>query len=71
MTTEQIRAAWSDLSRQAAQMQKGTVTSFGGGAGPSTIWKTVELPTLMSNPSVTKIIIQDSVNTAQTTTIYK
>jgi hypothetical protein len=60
MTTEQIRAAWTDISGDAAASQSGVVTSFGGGAGPQTLWKSVELPSLLQNTKVTKIIIQDA-----------
>lgn len=60
MTTEQISAAWTDISRDAAARQSGLVTSFGGGAGLQTIGKSVELPTLLRNPNVNKIIILDA-----------
>ncbi len=70
MTVAEVRAAWTGISRNAALGQKGTVHAFAGGAGPDTIFRTVELPALMRNPNVKKIVIHDAVNTAKTRVIY-
>jgi hypothetical protein len=61
-----VGAASADFARGAS----GEVTAFAGGSVSGSVWRTVELPTLMQNPNVTKIIIKDAVNTSKTTIIY-
>ncbi len=52
--------AWKDISAQYAAGAKGTVTVVrGANLRPGNVWETAELPALMNNPAVTKIISID------------
>jgi RHS repeat-associated protein len=61
---------WKALAADFARGASGEVNAFTGGARASSVWNTVEKPLLMQNPNVTKIIINDAVNTSKTTIIY-
>lgn len=62
---------WENLSRQFASEASGTVRAWTGGASPSSVWSRIEKPTLMLNPNVNKIIIQDATQPWKTKIIYK
>jgi hypothetical protein len=52
--------AWEDASRAFAQGARGTVrVVLGDSVKPSSVWTTVERPTLEANPNVTRIIRVD------------
>jgi len=70
VTFAQNPEAWINASREFAAQASGEVNAFVGGARANSIWKTVELPTLMQNNSVTKIIIQDATRPEVTRIIY-
>jgi RHS repeat-associated protein len=70
VTFAQNPEAWINASRGFAAQASGEVNAFAGGARANSIWKTVELPTLMQNNSVTKIIIQDATRPEVTRIIY-
>jgi len=57
-----IVEAWKKLSREYAQNASGIVRAVvGKSVRPDSLWKTVELPTLLKNSKVTKIITIDPV----------
>jgi len=62
---------WENLSRQFASEASGTVRAWTGGASPTSVWSKIEKPTLMLNPNVNKIIIQDATQPWKTKIIYK
>jgi len=52
--------AWETLSREYAKNASGTVRAvIGESTRPGSVWENIELPELMKNPKVTKIIIID------------
>ena len=62
---------WENLSRQFAREASGTVNAWTGGASPTSVWSRIEKPTLMLNPNVNKIIINDATQPWKTKIIYK
>jgi hypothetical protein len=51
---------WSEVSRIYASNVEGEVHAVvGANLRPGNIWETVELPRLMDNPSVTRIVVID------------
>ena len=62
--------AWIKASSEFAAQASGEVHAFAGGARANSIWNTVELPTLMQNTKVTKIIIRDANRPEVTRIIY-
>jgi hypothetical protein len=70
MTIPEIRAAWSQLSLEYARSAVGEVHAFTGGAAIDSVWKTVELPALLKNPKVKKIIIHDATRPESVRIIY-
>jgi RHS repeat-associated protein len=62
---------WEVLSEQFAIQARGTVNAWTGGAAPLSIWNRVELPTLLRNPEVRRIIIHDATQPWRTEIIYK
>jgi RHS repeat-associated protein len=62
---------WDDLSEQFASQAKGTVRAWTGGASPMSVWKRIELPALLRNPEVKKILIHDAEQPWRTKIIYK
>jgi hypothetical protein len=62
---------WSDVSGIFAENVRGEVRAvIGSSLRPGSVWETVELPRLMDNPSVTRIIIIDP-ETGSATTIFE
>lgn len=53
--------AWRDASGSFARGASGNVRVLLGDSGPGSIWNTVELPTLQSNPAVSSITAIDPV----------
>jgi len=54
--------AWQDISAQYANGVSGTVRAIiGQSLRPGNVWGTAELPALMKNPNVDKIITIDPV----------
>jgi len=53
---------WESASREYAAGASGTVHAVLGELRPGNIWETVELPTLIANPNVKKIISVDPVS---------
>lgn len=52
--------AWQQISAQYASGASGTVRAvIGANLRPGNVWETAELPALMNNPNVTKIITID------------
>ena len=47
--------AWGDASAEYARNAKGSVKAVIGNARPNGVWYTIELPTLLNNPKITKI----------------
>lgn len=70
MTIPEIRAAWSQLSLEYARTAAGEIHAFTGGAAVDSVWKTVELPALLKNSKVTKIVIHDAARPELTQIIY-
>ncbi len=68
---DQAIVPWENLSRQFASEASGVVRAWTGGASPTSIWSKIEKPTLMLNPNVNKIIIQDATQPWKTKIIYK
>ena len=61
---------WSKVSGMYAQNVYGEVHAvIGSNLRPGSVWETVELPRLIENPSVTKIVIIDP-DTGHETTIF-
>lgn len=59
--------AWQDASRSYAENASGTVRAVvGNNLRPGNIWETVELPALMGNPRVKKIMRVDPTTGAET-----
>lgn len=62
---------WSQVSRIYAEKARGEVHAvIGSNLRPGNVWQTVELPRLMDNPNVTKIIMIDP-ETAKETAIFE
>lgn len=62
---------WSQVSRMYAQNVEGEVHAvIGAKLRPGNVWETVELPRLMENPAVTKIVTIDP-ETGSETTIFQ
>ncbi len=58
--------AWISISREFALNASGEVRAvLGSKLRPKSIWETVELPALLQNPKVTKIIVVDPQNGAE------
>jgi len=62
---------WEALSEQFASEAKGTVNAWTGGASPVSVWNRLELPALLRNPEVRRIIIHDATQPWKTRIIYK
>ncbi|WP_234804613.1 hypothetical protein [Mycobacteroides abscessus] len=61
---------WEDASRAYAENTNGEVTAvIGSDLRPGNIWQTVEIPRLMDNPGVTKIVQIDP-DTGKSTVIF-
>ncbi|MFT8180999.1 endonuclease, partial [Mycobacteroides chelonae] len=61
---------WEDASRAYAENTNGEVTAvIGSDLRPGNIWQTVEIPRLMENPGVTKIVQIDP-DTGKSTVIF-
>lgn len=66
-----VVAAWESASRNFALGANGDVTAvIGGVLRPGSVWETVELPVLKSNPNVTSITVIDPA-TGLRTVIFK
>jgi hypothetical protein len=62
---------WSQVSGTYAENVQGEVRAvIGPNLRPGSVWETVELPRLMENPNVTKIVIIDP-ETGSETTIFE
>ena len=62
--------AWENLSREYAKNASGTVRAVvGKSTRPGSVWEIIELPELIKNPKVNKIIKIDPV-TGKTTVIF-
>jgi len=58
--------AWQTASAQYAEGASGTVRAvIGQNLRPGNVWQTAELPALMKNPNVTRIITIDPATLAQ------
>ncbi len=53
-----------------AEKASGAVNAFVGGARYNSVWNTIELPTLLQNSNVEKIIIHDAIRPEITRIIY-
>ncbi|WP_321143726.1 hypothetical protein [Pseudomonas extremaustralis] len=61
-TNPAVVKAWQDISAEYASGVSGTVRAvIGQSLRPGNVWETAELPALMKNPSVDKIITIDPV----------
>ncbi|MBN7315044.1 hypothetical protein I3U70_27025, partial [Mycobacteroides abscessus subsp. abscessus] len=61
---------WEDASKAYAENTNGEVTAvIGSDLRPGNIWQTVEIPRLMDNPGVTKIVQIDP-DTGKSTVIF-
>jgi hypothetical protein len=59
---------WSQVSGMYAENVRGEVRAvIGSNLRPGSVWETVELPRLMANPNVTKIVTIDPDNGLETT----
>lgn len=66
-----VVAAWENASAEYARNASGTVRAvIGAEMRPGNVWQTQELPALLSNPKVTKIIVIDP-KTLKETLIFK
>jgi len=66
-TNPDVVQAWQDISADYANGAAGTVRAvIGESLRPGNIWETSELPALMSNPNVTRIITIDPATKAET-----
>jgi hypothetical protein len=62
---------WGDASAAYAENAQGEVTAIvGSSLRPGNVWQTVEIPRLMENPDVTRIVQIDP-DTGQSTTIFE
>jgi hypothetical protein len=62
---------WSEVSKTYAENARGEVYAvIGSNLRPGSVWETVELPRLMDNPNVTKIVIIDP-QTGGETIVYE
>jgi uncharacterized protein YukE len=62
---------WEDASAAYAENARGEVTAIvGSSLRPGNVWQTVEIPRLMENPDVTRIVQIDP-DTGQSTTIFE
>ncbi len=62
---------WEDASAAYAENARGDVTAIvGSSLRPGNVWQTVEIPRLMENPDVTRIVQIDP-DTGQSTTIFE
>ena len=67
-TNPQVVRAWQDISAQYAQGASGTVRAvIGQSLRAGNVWETAELPALLRNPSVTRIITVDPATGAEST----
>lgn len=65
-TNPVVVKAWQEISAQYANGVSGTVRAvIGQSLRPGNVWETAELPALMKNPNVDKIITIDPVTMAQ------
>ncbi|MEB0047939.1 MULTISPECIES: hypothetical protein [unclassified Pseudomonas] len=65
-TNPMVVKAWKDISAQYANGVSGTVRAvIGQDLRVGNVWETAELPALMKNPNVEKIITVDPVSRAQ------
>ena len=65
LSAEEIAHIWGVASRRFISNVKGEVTAFVDNADESSVFRTVELPLLLSNPNVTKINKMDKQKFAQ------
>lgn len=64
--------AWAALSKEYAQSASGTVRAvLGPEVRAGSIWQTVELPALLRNPNVTRIITVNPTTGAETTILSR
>jgi hypothetical protein len=70
MTIEQSRIASTPYSKFFAEQASGPINAWAGGASIDSVFMQTELPTLINNPQVNKIIILDAVNTSKIKIIY-
>ncbi len=56
LTGTQARVVWENLSQRFADNASGTSISFVNGAGPDSIFNTVEYPTLLNNPKILNVL---------------
>lgn len=62
---------WEDASAAYAENAQGEVTAIiGSNLRPGNVWQTVEIPRLMENPDITRIVQIDP-DTGQSTTIFE
>ncbi len=62
---------WEDASAAYAENARGEVTAIiGSNLRPGNVWQTIEIPRLMENPEITRIMQIDP-DTGQTTTIFE
>ena len=61
-TNPTVVKAWQDISAEYASGVSGTVRAvIGQSLRPGNVWETAELPALMKNPNVDKIITIDPI----------
>jgi len=66
-TNPDVVQAWKEISADYAAGSSGTVRAIiGQSLRPGNVWEASELPALMSNPNVTRIITIDPVTQAET-----
>ncbi|MFZ2240719.1 MAG: hypothetical protein WAV90_14505 [Gordonia amarae] len=62
---------WSGVSKMYAEQSSGEVHAvIGPNLRPGNVWETVELPRLMDNPNITKIVVIDPA-TGRETTVFQ